>query len=364
MRTYRHCKTNCLINQKGQSLVELASFGAILLFCVGMLIQYGMSANYEQNLQMQAFRKAMQAAYERSGPSATVSLSMTKDKSIPNPQDPWGFAEFRPVSASSSATWNNSGHAVYINDYADEEDPNDLPQSRIEINGTSDTFKTAAYGKVTVNTSSSITMVLENTPEQRAVSHEEYREVHINCSDIKVKKPAPGGEKSAYVKIDGLQHTVNSADVDNDNEMETIIAVKGKGTVTQQCTTDESAPCVDVIVECDASGYCGELSAFKYVDAQEGEINTEYTTIYPWETNKKGADINAQQGLLGNYKVVKTYNNSLVKNESPINLSTTTSVDAKQQITHTIRLNDGSTKDYTTTFTPVALSSYEMGVNK
>ncbi|UCB56780.1 MAG: hypothetical protein JSV30_06200 [Candidatus Omnitrophota bacterium] len=45
-------------NKKAQSLVELATFGTVLLFALTLLLRYGMSANQQQNMRMQTFRKA------------------------------------------------------------------------------------------------------------------------------------------------------------------------------------------------------------------------------------------------------------------------------------------------------------------
>ena len=354
-----------MINQKGQSLVELATFGTILLFCLAMLLQYGMQANYQQNLQMQAFRKTMKAAYYKSGPAAAVSLSMTKDKAIPDPRDSWGFGERRPIGAGASVTWDSNVQALYIDDYSEEPEQSDLPRSIIEINNTlglSDSdladgainnissaqgaFKTAEYGQS--GCSGSIMVVLENPPAIREASREEYREEIVSCGDIRVKdrktKEEEPGKKYAFIRIDGLVHTVTSADIDHDDEVETIIAVEG----TQAC---------------DEKGYCGRVSGFKYVDFQNGEIDTERTIVYPWEVNKCGADINCQQGLLNSNTVVKTDNNSLVKTETPANLSTTTDVRGNQNITHTIRFNNGSTQDYPTNFGP-ARGNFTWSVSK
>lgn len=370
MKNWEHFQKNYLINQKGQSLVELASFGAVLLFCLGILIQYGMDANYQQNIQMSAFRRAMKAAYYKSGPAGSVSIAVTKDKPIPDPRDPWGLAERKSVSASGSVTWDSNTQAFYIDDFDEPTQKSDLPRSIIEVNDTlglkktdfSDAgiktidaskgaFTTADYEVADCN--SSIMMVLENTSEQRGLLKKEYREVTVPCSNIIVKDRKSAqeerGKEYAYVKIDGLIHTVSSADIDHDGEAEAIIAVKG----TQ--------------AECDADGYCGGVSKFKYVDFQKGEINSEYTSILPWEVDKANADIKAQQGLVSNVTITKRNDNKLVKTEDSTKISTVTTLSGEQVVTHKIRFNpqridksgtpgglpnDVNAQEYSTTFGP------------
>lgn len=341
-----------MINQKGQSLVELASFGAVLLFCLGILIQYGMRANYQQDLQMQAFRKAMKIAYYKHGPGAAASLSIIEDKAIPDPRDPWGFAGRQTVSASASVSWDSNLQALYIDDFDEPEQDSDLPYQLIEINDTQGAFKTAGYAASGCN--GSIMIVLENPPEKRESLHEEYREKTIDCSQIKVlnrgTEEGEVGKLYPYVKIDELKHKISSADVDGDGELETIIAVKG------------------TLYKCEDNGYCGGVSSFKYVDQEEGDIDTKYAAIYPWEAEKDrdgdGKLSDEQQGLIGNSTLTKIDDNRLVKTDDSSEISTTTYLEGEQSITHYIRLNNKEEpEEYTTTFAP-AEREFTWGVSK
>lgn len=352
---------------KGQALVELASLGTILILCLAMLIKYGMQANYQQNLQMQAFRRATKAAYYKTGPAATMSLSTTKDQGIPDPRDQWGFADREPMGASASATWDNNVNSDYIEDYSQTPQQRDLPRSIIELNNTADThtlgltagdfsggginnigegqgaFTTAAYRQGSCN--GNIMVVLENDPHGRT---REYQERNIPCAQIRVfdrsDPDASSGKHYAYYMINGIKYRLSAADVDRDDELETIIAVRGSQA-------------------CDSDGYCGRISAFKYVDYQEGKIDTEETIIYPWETNKHGALLEAQQGLISDYSIARTDNNTMQQNDSSSRLNTTTNLGATQQTLHTIRFNSGAAQGYRTTFTPKD-ASFTMGGGK
>ena len=55
-------------DKKGQAILELAIFGAILIMLLGALINYGLRYNYQQLAMQRAFRKAL-------GTSATSSVA-------------------------------------------------------------------------------------------------------------------------------------------------------------------------------------------------------------------------------------------------------------------------------------------------
>jgi hypothetical protein len=348
------------INQKAQALIELAFFGTILMLCLAMLLRYGMQANYQQNLQMQAFRKAMKAAYYKTGPASNITLAMVKDKSIPDPQDPWGFAERFSTGAGASVAWDTNMQALYIDGFSESPQNKDLPRQIIEINDTlglrdSDladgrinsinqargAFTTAGYGQS--DCVGQIMVVVEPlTQADRLSRWQEHREVYISCGDIKVMNRTSDeeepGKAFAYAKIDGIKNRITSADLDGDGEAEAIIAVSG----TQACDED--------------TGYCGGISAFKYVDYQRGDIDTKYSAVHPWEwekdTNRNGLLLDEQQGILGNYWLTKNDNARLRKVEDNNQIVTTTTVNSRQGTIHGLRLNNGVVQFYATTFRP------------
>ncbi|MFC1657761.1 hypothetical protein ACFL1D_00030 [Candidatus Omnitrophota bacterium] len=343
---------NYLNNKKGQSLVELASFGSILLLCLAMLLQYGMHANYQQNTVMQSFRKAMKTAFYKSGPGATVSMTTIKDKGIPDPNDPWGFADRTPISGGGAVTWDSNTNALYIDDYDEIPVDSDLPLQIIEINDTlgltdreladgaieginysHGAFTTADYRESVCG--GSIMVVFEKTPVERAADLEQFKERWVACNQIFVQnRTSPDEEpdkKFAYFR-EGAgkpKHKISSADLDYDGQQEMIIAVRG----TQEGTGD-----------CDANGYCGRIQSFKYVDYQEGELDNRYLAVSTWEHDKDrdfdGELLDEQQGLLNAYTLVKeNRNNYLTKTEDDSTISSFTNVYARQRATHIIRLN-------------------------
>ena len=110
--------------KKGQAILELALFGSILIILLGVLINYGMRYNFQQQVMQQAFRKALGLAAARR--SATYVL--IKDRHIPDPSNPFGVGSLTPVSSTASVTRN-----YRLNETADNQD--ELPAVHFDING-------------------------------------------------------------------------------------------------------------------------------------------------------------------------------------------------------------------------------------
>jgi hypothetical protein len=99
-----------IYSNQAQALLELAIFGSILIFCFGILIQYGLSLNYRQALQMATFRKGLDLSFRRSwrGVSDTnVNLVVIKDKSIPDPSDPFRIKSYSPYVSQVNAVYSD-----------------------------------------------------------------------------------------------------------------------------------------------------------------------------------------------------------------------------------------------------------------
>jgi hypothetical protein len=135
MKMWENLKTNYLINLKGQAILELATFGSVVLFCLALLVHFGLQMNYQQNVQMQAFRKSLKLAYYKQGPNAQASLTMLKDKPAVDPRDKWGFADRVSVGGGATVTWGNTLNEIYTTSI-DEKDVSDqdLPRLYIDVN--------------------------------------------------------------------------------------------------------------------------------------------------------------------------------------------------------------------------------------
>ncbi len=113
---------------RGQALLELAVFGSFLLLVLGALINYGLNTENTQWALMKSFRDALSRA---SGGSASVTV--VRDRYIPNPSSPFAVGSPVPVSASASVT----------KDFALHDHQGGSPTLTLDINGTVKDFTIA-----------------------------------------------------------------------------------------------------------------------------------------------------------------------------------------------------------------------------
>ncbi len=91
---------------RGQALVEFAIIGSLALLALALLIQVGLRANYQQEIEQQNFRRAMQEAQkEDEEESQAVSVYQVRDRQVPNPADGLGIMSRSRTEASSTVTW-------------------------------------------------------------------------------------------------------------------------------------------------------------------------------------------------------------------------------------------------------------------
>lgn len=134
-------------SSKAQALSELAIFGAIVIMLLGILISYGMRFNYQQQVSQEAFRKAMGMAsmtniqgapdFDIPGAPTSTSYAILRNRHIPDPANPWGVGSTAPFESHASVTRNYKSY--YTADIAME-----LPELRIDIDGTEYAYKTAS----------------------------------------------------------------------------------------------------------------------------------------------------------------------------------------------------------------------------
>lgn len=140
----------------GQALLELAIFGSIILMLLGVLINYGLRYNYQQQAEQRAYRRALAKAYSLTlaipavsllldqptgfmdyiRPFGTGSYVITEDKHVPDPANPWGIGSVVPISASASVARDEQISAT-------ADFPYELPEMTIDVNGQKSSYKTA-----------------------------------------------------------------------------------------------------------------------------------------------------------------------------------------------------------------------------
>lgn len=118
-------------DRKAQSLLELSIFGAILITLLGVLINYGLKNNLQQQITQRAFRKALSLAYQNDSsgqPRGSASYVYISDRHIADPSSSFGVGSVIPFSSSASITRDYRLHET-----ADDE--SSLPVLAIDIKG-------------------------------------------------------------------------------------------------------------------------------------------------------------------------------------------------------------------------------------
>jgi len=90
---------NLRIDKTGQAAVELAIFGSLILLAFSILLMYGQRLDNQQQVKMEAFRRALHKAYERNG-----NVSYTLKKESRNFNLFAGFGQGQPSSVGSTAS--------------------------------------------------------------------------------------------------------------------------------------------------------------------------------------------------------------------------------------------------------------------
>ena len=131
-------RRNPALIKRGQAILELAIFGSLLIMLLGILLNYGLRYNAQQQVTQHAFRKALVKAYDAPYPGKPISTTevMVNDLHIPDPGHAFGLGSVTPVSSSASLIRNPKMELTPDNS-------SEAPQIDININGEVFPFKTA-----------------------------------------------------------------------------------------------------------------------------------------------------------------------------------------------------------------------------
>jgi hypothetical protein len=86
-----------------QAAVELAIFGSLILLAFSVLLMYGQRLDSQQQVKMEAFRRALQKAYQRNG---SVNYTYKKEDRSFNLFGGFGQGQPSTVSSSASVSWS------------------------------------------------------------------------------------------------------------------------------------------------------------------------------------------------------------------------------------------------------------------
>lgn len=105
------------VKKSGQAAVELAIFGSLILLVFSVLLMYGQRLDNQQQVKMEAFRRALQKAYERNG---SVNYTLKKEGRTFNLFSGFGQGQPSTVASTASVLWQKGMPGVK----ADVDNPN------------------------------------------------------------------------------------------------------------------------------------------------------------------------------------------------------------------------------------------------
>ncbi len=88
--------------QIGQAMVELAILGSLILLILSALLTYGQRLTAQQQIKMEAFRKALTRAYQR---NSSVSYTLKRDTRFSNLLGGYREGQHSGLGASASVMW-------------------------------------------------------------------------------------------------------------------------------------------------------------------------------------------------------------------------------------------------------------------
>jgi len=341
-------------NHSGQALLEFAIFGAMLLFCLSLLLQYGLRVNYQEYLQMTTFRRALSLALNRSHNnstnmySPTVNFTVFHDKSIPNPQDRFGVQQRYPYATSYTVVYTNKmnvepdlrmdittnrpylpGMDMLVNEGTTSSDgwlhPEGItgtPQPGYSLRDTQPGYTTAGWGYLSdpcgVDADGNQKTFRKKISEPLLPDKPWYKwSDPITCDTLDPTTcDAQGKNCKPYVR-EGV-----SLDVDGDGVEETLV-LKNEG-----CTYDYDSDTGQTYSNCSVKGYV-------LFEPNLGDIDLNYA-------QKNQAGVEVHQGLQPDYvKEQKVLDGTLeTKTETPQAITNTWSTKSQEIISRKVLLND------------------------
>jgi hypothetical protein len=300
--------------------------------------------NYQQEAQMEAFRRGLSLAYNPPASEAhseinpNTNLILVKDVHTPDPRDRFGIGQTISAVGDADIVWTSeaSEPVEYGNDAH-------LPRIHYVINPESTSphkpnYKLADYKNSNWAATGGSIIVTIWDPVKK-----EYVDKHIPQSRTKVYVPEDNpltSKRQVMVLLSNNpsdpfyreKEIISSADVDNDRDLN-IDGYKEH--------TDE------IIIEPEGADW-GVVTGFKVVDFQEGEINPDKTASH------ENLPANEIQGLLPDKVVTITRDDSLKLEEESGAFGyyrSTSNVNSSEEVIHKIRTNTRVDPDtFTNTF--------------
>jgi hypothetical protein len=295
------------INHKGQSLVEAAVFGSLLLLVLGFLLDYGLRYNYGQQVKMEAFRRALKMAGE-SDLVKSQDIVLIKDVHIPNPSDMFALGVRSPFKGSASIFWGNKSSDLDY--YSLERTPsvnyNFNPDNNFEYGF----FPSSAWQNANINRTYTTSNVVNANGAITTIGPLILRGVY---------DPYPGSPGKIYDGEDGTGPKEVMILMNAGGDCEDVYCPK---TILDEATLINRGA-RDYYPVFDATGNAGETpSVIRFTDSEGGQINA--TLGYMQVDNK-----------------VIDKHRSLTLTENPTQYQSAETLNDGEAITHIIRTSSG-----------------------
>jgi hypothetical protein len=278
--------------------------------------------NYQQDVNMRAFRMAMADAYTKDTPGADTSLVLLEDKHIPDPQDMFGIGDVASVGSGADVIWGNT----LMTGYAEE---SDLPRIKYVINDPEDGGAEVEY---TTNAFRLIQPV-ETTPDPD----------HVHGFYIQL----PGQERQ-YVEWSDVRCYWPSGD--NNTPKQAMVYVGSyEKEIIDSIALISTWPMLSIIgVGSDSTEHGDPIDRILLLDPARAEINLAYTNLNACvDSSDDIPDVNEQtlQGILYDKNIKINRDDKLTleeKSGAGGYWKSVDSIDTTFSITHRIGKNDGT----------------------
>ena len=212
-------------NSRGQSAVELAIFGSILIFVISLIFRQGLGASNFMNTQLKATRYAMSKSLESSevekpGRNSGATL-VIEDRLSGDFGSKFGSRDRVPLIASGSGSY--SSQMFYPTDKDDYGDTAVLPHYDVWINGQRISLLTSNFKTVTFPTEQGILSLCDQPhPNDSRCWSPDCISPGVGCvvlHKIVENSPSNGFDPSGNfdINFDGTLPTVSTAVADADS---------------------------------------------------------------------------------------------------------------------------------------------------
>jgi hypothetical protein len=119
-----------MMTRRGQALIELAVFGALVLMLIGWVIGNTLQYDYQMQANTEAYRRSLASAAGSSNLASPISVShvVIQDRRIADPGEPFAMGGLVPASGSANVTRK-------YNLNTRPEEITDLPRMAVRIEG-------------------------------------------------------------------------------------------------------------------------------------------------------------------------------------------------------------------------------------